>query len=308
MALEAPLLTRMRVIKVLAETDKGTKVAGTQAIQVMEPSIDWEASYEPRGDLGLYRGNSQAGVIIGMKGICPFEAELRGDGSQGLEAGLIPLLQTCGFKQTVEVYQVHSGHTDDKTLSLDFWQAGDKKGLAGASGNVVFGGQVGERLMCKFDFAGIWQAPTTDALPAFAPSTTPPMILQSGTFTFATESIKIASFELDMGNKVVPWPDADAAGGVAYYLIANNRPTLKLMMSADTVAGFDYYGRQLAGTAAAVSLALDDGTDKITFTIPAVISEQLTEADKDGIKMYDFVGECLHSSGNDSVAIAVTAA
>lgn len=301
-----PLLTRMRVIKVALETVMGTKVAGTQALRVFDPSINLEDTYVERGDDGVYIGPSEAGVAVGKHGVCNFGVELRGNGSQGLELGLAILLQGSGLAKTLEVYQTHSNHANDDTLSLDFWQAGDKKGLAGAYGNVVFQGEAGQRILCNFDINGIWQAPVVDALPAFAPSTTPPMILQNATFTFAGQSIKIASFELDMGNVVIRRKDGDGDGGTAYYMRSYCVPILKLNMEADIVSGFDYYGRQLAGTAAAVSLAVTDGTDIITFTIPKVISRRLTEGDDEGIKMYDFEGECLHSSGNDSVAIAVT--
>ena len=306
MALSAPLLTRKRVIKVILEATKGTKLAGTSAILVFDLEINPTAPYEERKGTGLYRGHKEIGVLGERSGTCKFSAELRGDGSQGLDAGLAILLQACGLKKTVEVYQVHSTHTDDETISIDVWEDGVKKGLAGASGNVTFEGENGGRMMCNFEFFGVWQAPIDEALPAYAPGTTAPMMMQGGTFTLATESIMISKFSLNMGSNPVPRYDVDAAGGIIYYMITDYDTVLGIDPEADKIAGYDYHGVWLAGTEAAVSLALTDGTDIITFTLPKVQYREIAEGDRDGIQIYDITGQCNHSSGNDSVAIAVT--
>ena len=306
MALSAPLLTRKRVIKVAIETVKGTKVAGTQAILVFDPEINPTAPFEERNGSGLYRGQSETGILGERSGSCSFSVEMRSTGAAAMEAGLAILLQACGLKKTVEVYQVHSAPADDKTISIDVWEDGVKKGLAGASGNVTFEGETGKRMMCNFEFTGVWQTPTDEALPAHSPSTTIPMRLQGGTFTLAGNSIKIGKFSLDMGNNVVNRMDVDATGGIAYAMITDIAPALSLDPEADLVAGYDYFGVWLAGTEAAVSLAITDGTDTVTFTIPKVQYKEIKEGDRDGIQIYDITGQCNHSSGNDSVKLAVT--
>jgi len=306
MALSAPLLTRKRVIKVKLEITKGTKVAGDQAIYVEDLEINSTSPYTSRKGTGLYRGTKEKGILGARSGQATFKAELRGSGSHGMEAGLAILLQACGLAKTTEVFQVHSTHSSDKTISIDVWEDGKKKGLAGASGNVVFEGEQGGRMMCNFTFDGVWQAPIDEALPAYAPSTTTPMRLQGGTFTLATLAIKIGKFSLDMGCAVVPRYDVVAAGGIAYYMITDYDSVVSMDPEADLVGGYDYYGIWLAGTEAAVSLALTDGTDIVTFTLPKVQYKELKEGDREGIQIYDLTGECHHSSANDSITIAVT--
>jgi len=307
MVLSAPLLTRKRVIKVILEATKGTKLAGTQALLVFDLEINPTSPFEERKGTGLYRGHGQAGIHGERSGRCSFTAELRGDGSQGLEAGLAILLQACTLAKTVEVYQVHSTHTNDKTISIDVWEDGVKKGLAGASGTVTFAGVTGKRMMLNFEFSGVWQAPVDEALPAYAPSTTRPMLIQGGTFTLAGESIKIGNFNLDMACVVVPRLDVDATGGIIYYMVTDyDGPIISLDPEADKIAGYDFYGAWLAGTEAAVSLALTNGTDTITFTIPKVQYREVNEGDRDGIQIYDITGQCNHSAGNDCVKLAVT--
>lgn len=307
MALSAPLLTRKHVIKVILEAEKGTKLAGTQALLVYGLEIRPTAPFEERKGTGLYRGHAQTGVLGARSGSCSFSVELRGTGSQGMEPGVAILLQACGLAKTVEVYQVHSTHSNDKTISIDVWEDGVKKGLRGASGNVTFEGADGGRVMLNFELSGIWQAVIDEALPAFSPSTTAAMLMQGCTFTIATEAIKISRFSLNMGCVVVPRYDVDAVGGIIYYMVTDyDGPIIGMDPEADLVAGYDYNGVWLALTEAAVSLALTDGTDTITFTIPKVQYREIPGGDRSGIKIYDITGQCNHSSGNDSVAIAVT--
>jgi hypothetical protein len=306
MALSAPLLTRKRVLQTKIESAKGTKVTGDQALLVFDMDINPTAPYEERKGTGLYRGHSIPGSHGERSGSLSFSTELRGTGAHGMEAGLAILLQACGFKKSSESYQVHSTHTDDKTLSFDVSEDGVLKGLAGASGNITFEGDAGKRVMCKCDFSGIWQAPTDAALPAYAPSTTKPLLLQGGTFSLATLAIKLSKFSLNMGNSVAARMDVTAAGGIAYYIITDYDPILSLSVEADKVAGYDFFGAWLAGTEAAVSLVVTDGTDIVTFTIPKVQYKEIKEADSNGIQIYDITGQCNHSSGNYAVTIAVT--
>ncbi len=310
MVLSAPLLTRKRVIKVEIESTKGSRngVPSPTEVLVFDLEINPTAPFEERKGSGLYRGHKETGVLGERSGVCSFSCEMRGDGSQGLDAALAILLQACGLDQTVEVYQVHSTPANDETLSIDVWEDGVKKSLLGASGNVTFEGETGKRMMCNFEFSGVWQTPTDDSLPTYAPGTTAPMLIQGGTFTLADKSIKIGKFSLNMGNNVIPRMDVDAAGGISYFMITDYDPVLSIDPEADLVAGHDYFGDWLALIEAAVSLALTDGTDIITFTLPKVQYKEITEGDRDGIQIYDITGQCRHNADpwNDSVKIAVT--
>lgn len=307
MALSAPLLSRKRVIKVKLEATKGTKVAGDQAILVDDLEIYQTAPFIERRGTGLYRGNSFTGVIGEYSGKCSFKTELRGDGAHAMDAAVAILLQACGFTKTVEVYNIHSTHTNDKTISIDVWEDGVKKSLRGCSGNVTFEGEYGKPMYLTFEFDGIWQTVADDALPAWAPATRNPLRMGSSTFTIATNAIKVGKLSLNMGCKVTPRADITAVGGITYFMITDYEgPILSIDPEADLVAGYDFNGLWLAGTEAAVSLALTDGTDIVTFTIPKVQIKELKGGDRDGIAIYDYTGQCNHSAGNDAVAIAVT--
>lgn len=311
-----PILTRKRIIKVALESPMGGKVAGTSSILAYDLEINSTAPFEERKGTGVCRGQERAGTLGALSGSCKFKTELRGNGSSGMDAGLAILLQACGLKKSTESYQVHSLHSDDKTISLDVWEGGVvggavgvKKGLAGASSDITISGENGGKVMCDFDFQGIWQTPVAEAPTADSPGSGAVLKMQEGTFTLAGATIKIAKFSLKLGCKVAPRYDMTGKGGIAYYMITDYDPVLSIDPEAHAIADYDYYGDWLSGLEVAVNLVLTNGTTKVTFTLPKVQYKELAEGDRDGIQIYDLTGQCNHSSsGNDAVTIAAAGA
>lgn len=303
------MLARKKIVQAKLETDKGTKeTEGFSDLLVFDPDIRPSAPFEPRRGPGKYIGNSVAGIVQERSGIFTCSVELRGNGTNAMDAGLSVLLQCCGLKNTAETYQVSSVVTNHKTCTINVFEDGKKKVLYGAMGNVAFEGETGKRMMCNFEFAGIWDTPTDVSLPAFTPGTEPPPILANGTFSIAAAR-KVSRVSLNMGNDVVLRMDINAASGIAHAVIVDIDPVLSCDLEADLVATYDIHGIWLAGTEAAVSLVLGSGAGKaITFTIPKFQYREIPEGNRDGILVYDATGQCNHDSGDDAVAIAVTTA
>jgi len=306
MALSAPLLTKKRIIKVSLESIKGTKVAGTSAVYTEDLAINPAIEVAQRPGGGAQLGHSEKAVAGVRKGTCNFVLDLRGNGSAGLDSGQAILLQACGLAQTSEVYQVHSSYSDQKCISIDCWEDGKKKGLSGAMGNATFEFEAGGVVRVRFEFEGVWIAPTDEAVPAFAPGTQTPFRFAGGSFTLGGESIKISRAAIATGNVIAMRPDPSNAAGIICAAITDYDNTFEGDPEADLVAGYDFNGVFLAGTEAAVVLAVSDGTDTGTFTMPKVQTRELTESDREGIQTYDFTGQCNHDSGNDSLKLAIT--
>ena len=305
MAYAGGLLTRKRVIKATIETNKGEKVAGTTAGFVYDLEIDTDTAFEPRKGSGRYRGHTEAGIIEGKAGVCSFKAEIRGNGSNAMDDFISECLQCCGLKNTAETYQVHSAIADDKCLSIDVWEDGVKKGLAGAMGNLRLEGIVGKRLFAIFNFLGRWITPTDDSLPSMTPGTETPPLLASGTFTFGGDLLKIGSFGLDLGNVIVPRLDVNAIDGIAHYEITDFDPVVSIDPEADLIANHDFYGKWLAGTEGALSVILGAGAGKqITIAAPKVQYRELKGSDREGLQIHDLTGQCNHDSGDDAFSIA----
>ncbi|MBN1377858.1 MAG: hypothetical protein JXA04_01330 [Gammaproteobacteria bacterium] len=304
-----PLFKKISVIKVSLEATKGTKVAGTSAITVYDMSNVKDTSpYEERNGTGVSRGNSCKGSHGQRSGELTFKMDLRGNGSGGLDAGQAIILQACGLKKTLEVYQVHASHPDDKTISVDVWLGGKKKGLAGAMGNIVFDGVVGDSLVATVTLTGIYQAPVDEAVPSQTPGTEAPFKLKSGSFGLGGESILINKYSLDLGNNVVLRPDASTSSGILSAAIPINNAVISLDPEEALVADYDFDGIKLAGTEAAVSLVVSNGTDKLTLSTPKVETKELSPAEREGISIYDFTGKCNDDSGNDAVVLTASAA
>ena len=308
MALDAPLVERLRVAKVILEEAMGSKLAGTQAILAENLTIDDDSEFIERKGSGKFLGFTEPGVIGAGAGVCSFGAELRCSGAGGMEAGLAILLQACKFKKAAEVYTNDSDHTNDKTISIDVWEDGEKKGLAGASGNVIIEGTTGERILCNCEFTGIWQTPISEAVPAFAPSVTLPLMLKGATFTLDEQLIKIGRFSFNMNNNVIRRLDAVAASGIAHTMITDFGPILTLQVEANTPDGYDYFGKRAASYEAVVQLIVNDGTDQITIDIPKYQYRVLKEGERDGVAIYDLEGQCNNSSGTVDDAVKLTAA
>jgi len=303
------MLARKKVIQAKLETEKGTKeTEGFTDIRIFDPDIRPSSPFEPRRGSGKYLGNSVAGIVQERSGIFTCSTELRGNGTDAMDAGLSVLLQCCGLKNTAESYQVSSVVANHKTCTIQVFEDGKKKVLYGAMGNLTFEGDTGKRMMCNFEFTGIWDAPVDEELPAFSPGTEPPPILASGTFSIGAAR-KVSRVSLNMGNEVVLRMDINAASGIAHAVIVDNDPVMSCDLEAELVAAYDINGIWLAGTEAAVSLVLGSGAGKqITFTIPKFQYREIPEGNRDGILTYDITGQCNHDSGDDAVKVAVLTA
>jgi hypothetical protein len=176
-------------------------------------------------------------------------------GAGTLGSGIDECLKACGFVLTSTTYGPHSVQDNQKTISIDVWEDGKKKGLAGAQGKCTIEIETGKRVLLKFEFSGIWQAPTAEALPAYAPGTTAVLRAQGGTFTIGAAAKKISKMSIDVGQVVVPRYDVNAAGGIAYYTITDYDPTISFDPEAEAVGTYDIDGIWLAGTEAAVVFA-----------------------------------------------------
>jgi len=300
------MLTKKRVIKVTLESVKGTYVAGTQAILAGDLKINIESEKIERPGSGKYLGGEHAKAKGLTYGVCTFTTELRGTGASGLEAGLAILLQACKLKKAGEVYNLHSNAADDKCISIDAWLDGEKRGLAGAAGKVKFIGESGKITMLEFEFHGIWQTPSGEAMPAHAPSSALPIPVKGATCTVDGEAMKWSKFELDLNNDIQPMLDANATDGVEYFEVRNWDPQLSIDPEATLTATYDFFGKQEAGTLVAVSFAFTDGTDTITFAMPKYQYEQIDEGDRSGQYVYNINGSCLNDSGDDAVTITAS--
>jgi len=310
MALSAPRLTRLRAISCKLETTKGTLAAPDSEFLAFDATMDPADSFVERKGSGKFLGHSSAGVLAGSgAAVASFKVELSGSGTSGMNPELAILLQACALKKNSEVYKPCSTHTDQKTISLDLWEDGKRKRMIGCSGTFQLAPGDGP-LVFDFEFSGVWVAPVNEALPTIDHSTRAPISWAnaSNAFTLATKSIKISTFNFNVGNEVIPRYDN---GRIAYYMVADRDPVWTLDPESDLVGvdGYDFFSAWLAGTEVALSLAVTDGTDTVTIAVPKFQYRELKSGDRDGIQTEDLTGQCNISdinTGDDEFTITVT--
>ena len=311
MALSAPLSARQSVLKVKAETTKGTKVAGDVDILAFNAELKPATEFEQRLGSGKVFGNTSPGILGARAGVCTFQTELKGTDSAALDTGLVALLQGCGVLQATQVYTPLTAHATQKCLSIDLYEAGRKKSLAGAMGTAQLNYTNGKRVLIDWTFSGVWQAPVDVSLPTPAHSAIVPVRMNAaaGAFTLAGEAIKVANCTFDLGNSVVPREDVAAAGGIAYFMIDDRDPTFRCDPEADLVAGYDFYGAWLAGTEVAVALTGTNGTDTFALAIAKLQYRELSGSMRNKTLTEDLLGQCninAIGTGDDEWSLTIT--
>jgi hypothetical protein len=304
------LLTDKFAMKVKAEVTKGLQLAADEAIYVEDLVINPTLEMTPRSGGGASLAPNQGDIPGPQIGECTFTAEMKGNGSTGFDTAVATLLQACGLLQTSLVYNNHSTIAAQKTITIDVWQDGKKKGLTGAMGNAIIVGVSGERVLINFSFIGAWVAPTDEAIPAFAPGVESPMRWDTGAFTVGGVASKTANHSLDIGANVVMRMDAGLIAGTNFHaVITRYRPIITLDPEDVLIAVNDLEGNLLSGATAAISMVPQSADVKCTIALALVQLIELTGADRDGLKTNDYTGLCLDSltPGNDAVIMTTAA-
>jgi len=298
-------LTRKRIIQIAVETNKGTKVAGTLLLQVEDLDINPTGSYEKRPGSGKYLGNDLPGTAGEQSGEVSFTTELLSAGSAALNTGLVALFQAAAFKQTLEVYTPTSDSSVAETVSIDVFEDGNKKSLAGCAGTWTIEGDVGKPAKIKWEFKGVWQPTVAAALPTVTLISTLPMKMTA--FTLDGDPVGISKYALAAGAEVAYKKDG-VATGVVNGIVVQSDPELSIDPEDQLVSAYDFDGIRLAGTEAAVVMTFSDGTYTATITLAKVNTKDLKGADRDGVKTYDWTGQVNNSAGDDAISIEMGAA
>jgi hypothetical protein len=303
------MLERLRVIKVKLEVAKGTYLAGDQALLVFDLDCNAVTEHDDRLGDGKFLGFNNVGVHANEIGRCRFRTELRGNGTTGVEAGVGILLQGAGMKLTTATYTIPtSSVTNQKTISIDVFEDGKLKSLAGCMGTCQIEANIpGKAVYLTFEFMGRWIAPSASALPTFSPSTAKPMKMLS--FTTGGTARAISRFNLDLGNAVVPAPDPNGTGQISSYIITQSLPRLQVDPDAVLPATWDVDSLRQARTTFAMVATFGDGTTVVTFTFVAGQIASIEDRGRDGIWAAGLNINCLNTSANaGDDALTITSA
>jgi YD repeat-containing protein len=301
-----PLLGALKLMAISVETSKGTAVPGATNCLAYAPKIELEpANFIQRQFSKTHMGNGP-GIVATRIGKCTFRTELRSGSTNALDPACLLILEACGWKLTSSTYAPSSTLTDHKTITIDLWENGRLKRLFGAAGTCKIEGEAGKPVYLNCTFTGLFAAVTDASPPSGTPSTRVPILLAGATITGAAAFSKLT---IDDGNKVQPVEDVSAAGtsGIAYFAVTGRDYTMTYDPESVLVATTDRYGLWIAGTPAAFSMLLSDGTVNVTIAGPALQCRQMASGDRHDILTDEITGQFNASSGDDELTI-VTAA
>ena len=278
-----PLLKKIRTLAAKVEATIGTAETLTTAEGVfnaynlmIQPTLPIEQR-EAQGSFGHI-----AGVPGARMGVCSFRTDVGYDDTTVPNWATV-LLPACGWVNATGTFTPRSEApgSNVKTLTIGSYQNGMLKKLTGAVGtfNMVF--PSGRLAYIDWTFTGVWNAPTDTALivPTY-PTTETPLRAGSMTTTFNSVALCFENLSIDAGNTVVMRECTTNASGYVSGIITDRKPIIKGNPESVLVATQDRFGLFLAGTEAALSIAIGGA---ITFTAPKAQVTNMQEADRNGV-------------------------
>lgn len=228
-----------------------TLVVGDGGLVVTDLSYSPEISQLKRNAITQDFGQL-ASVSGTFAGRIDFTTELKGSGAAGTEPLLDDILRMCGFGAGVVVpatsvtYDLASTALKNGTLAVDIQDTdgsdGPRLAIAGAMGNLVISGRVGEIAQVRASLQGLFIDPTDVSPLAPTFETVIPPVFRNGTFTVGGVALKVRSFSVDLGNRIVLIPDINAANGFAYASYVDREPTVTFEAELTDIATHNFLG------------------------------------------------------------------
>jgi len=299
-----PQLRKLSTIAIKEEATEGSMVAINSANDAKY--LVSEVQYRPETtkierDPHPTSFARKPGVIAIRLARISFTTELVGSGdpSPDTEPTWGLLLKACGFKATATastkvdfdpvtnaVYGLAFGNV---TITIWVYEDGIVKKARGCRGTVKFRGEAGNLCFADWEFLGVHDSVADAAYPPLSTGydASQPPILESANFTFqGISGICFRSFEIDIGNTIVPRFCANSVSGVNNIFISDRLVKGTIDPEQVLVSVFDPLTNHVGGIVGAFDLTI--GTvigNKIQFSAPAaqVMIDNVEEAERDGI-------------------------
>jgi hypothetical protein len=281
-------------------------LTGPVEISIDHQQLDRMAVRQSIAAIKMTIGRSMATLTIPV--------ELKGSGAAGTAPEMAPLLQACGYKETVSAgvsvgYKPSSTATDHKTLTIYFYVDGLLFKIFGAMGNKEISLPPGGYGRVNFTMTGKLASVTDVALPASPTldATLPPQIESLDVTIGAWDDAVVRSMVIKSGNNIKERPDVNSVDGYATSAITARNPTAEFLIEAVLEATNAFWTNFLARTEQNLSMVVGTSTGNIiTITCDKFCPTSIAPTQEDGLEMYQVVGQCLENSGDDDVEIVFT--
>lgn len=267
------------------------------------------ADFAERTNIHPYFGTSGQ-VAVAQHSECELEVELASSGAAGTAPAYGPLLQACGFSETVTAATdvVYAPITNAiKTVTLYYYLDGVLHKMSYCRGNVTFELNARSIPVMKFKFTGLYTAATDTALPTdadYSAFIAPFAVNKVNTPSMTLHGISAAmqSLSIDMGNQIVY---RNLIGSETVEM-TDRKATGQTSIEMVPVATYAWHEAVRLGTLLPFSVVHGVGAGKIV-QIDAPKVQLLTPqyADSDGIAMINLGLDLQPDAGNDEVIITI---
>ena len=305
------LLTKRYVLLVKQEVtyNLDPSPGASDALVVEELNLEWPVDVVDGGRVG--NSMSPRAPIHGRKyGKLTFNVRLTGSGSAGVAADWGPMIEACGFDETVSggvsvTYLPMSTAFESATIYA--YRDGLLYIFTGCRGNVKFDFPAGQPAMMTFEMWGHAVDASDASLPTpTVDSTVAPVVINSS-FTIGGYAAIISSLSVDMQNDMQMTDSVNGADGYAEAAIVGRDALGTIDPEATLVATRDWWSVWEDGTQEALSIVIGTAAGNIsTFTAPKCTHRELAEGDRNGILTYDIPFTCAGNAGDDEVSLVMT--
>jgi hypothetical protein len=267
------------------------------------------ADFAERTNIRPYFGASGQ-VAVAQHSECELEIELASSGDAGTAPAWGPLLQACGFSETVtaETDVVYAPVTNNpKTVTLYYYLDGVLHKMSGCRGNVTFELNARSIPVLKFKFTGFYTAATDTSLPTgadYSAFMAPQAVNKVNTPSMSLHGISAAmqTLSIDMGNQIV----YRNLIGIEAVVMTDRKPSAQTSIEMVPIATYAWHEAVRLGTLGAFALVHGVGAGNIIqIDAPKVQLLNPQYADSDGVAMINLGMDIQPDEGNDEITITV---
>lgn len=308
------LLYRKRLILAKTETTYGVDPTPTGAANAIQTSglqiTPIQANMLDRNLDRISLGNDIS-IHDGVHVSCQFDVEIAGSGAAGTAPAWAPLLLACGFAETVVAstsvtYDPVS--TGFESVTIYYNIDGQLHKITGAMGTVSFNLSPGSLPVMSFQFTGIYNAPSSSALPT--PTLTafvqplPVNDTNTPTFSLHSTALVMESFSLDLANDV----QYRNVVGDEKVLIVDRAPTGSCTFEAPALSSKNWFTTAVANTTGAFQMIHGTSAGNIIqFDAPAVQVTEPNYAESQGVATLSTNLKFIPTdAGDDEIQITLT--
>ena len=189
-----------------------------------------------------------------------FKSAFYGGGAVDTPSRIGDVLEMCGFLETINaatsvVYTPASENL--KTATIYQYFDGLLYKALGCVGALKVGGKVGEPIFFEAAAQGLYQDDADSALvvPQYGSNFNTPPQMKGVTFTLdSIGTFILHEFNIDMGQEIIPRPDAKEANGLAGFMLGKRKPSGNIIIELESKATYDFMAKMEAATKLAANI------------------------------------------------------